>query len=366
MKILLSILALGLSGYASAYTPHSTQIAIEKMRYDYTSQVRKERRSFLPKNEYRIVNYNLGLMRFFVLWSEVTVPAYPQRAQLLKQTLGDFLSTTKPDFLTLQELWHESEGQIVEELAQEHDYVLATDYLKGFPREKHGLEILVKRSIIRNLKSIEVKAQAFERKAYFEKFKFKGLLSFTFNDKKRRTITVGNTHLTPVHGDTNIHRTYQVGDLVRWLNESKAGTFILAGDMNFARTWQERAPITREEEKHWYRNAYNYEALLVMGKLWDLGALYYNDRPTFSMVENSVADYKYGTSNEPDQVLDYIFVRNQSGSVKLKSFSRVFDKPIQNGDSTNVAMEIYGLNTNLPLFLSDHFGVMATIEIQRL
>lgn len=354
-----------LSLHSHAYTPASTVEVISEMRNSYVRQIPRGRESRLRKTQYKMLNLNLGLMRFLVFGFEITVPGYNQRSLRLKKEMGDYLKFEKPDFVTFQELWHEREGEVIEELAREHGYRVVSQEIEDFHRHKHGLEILIKNDVIDQNEETFFSAEPFQMKAFFEKFKFKGILSATFIDHGKRKITIANTHLTPVHGETNLFRTSQIGEVVKYLDKNDSRLVFLGTDLNASHSYWERKPMNQSETEHWNRNAYNYETLVLLGKLWDLGSIGGTPAATFSLTENTVADKKYGAGGEPNQVLDYIFLRSTKGSIKLLNYSRAFDKPIVDEDGSTVSLFDKVLQRELPLYLSDHFGITAKIEIHQ-
>jgi endonuclease/exonuclease/phosphatase family metal-dependent hydrolase len=134
-------------------------------------------------------------------------------------------------------------------------------------------------------------------------------------------------------------RTQQIGELARRVEElgSEKRIFLVCGDFNVCGLGANGVAYT------WLRRA--------LAGFDDLGAT--DDLPTFDPhpERNSLAHLIEPTS--PSQRLDYIFLRAPRANgvrVTVRRVSRILDSPLDPAGSA-------------PMFASDHFGLVATLEI---
>jgi len=155
-------------------------------------------------------------------------------------------------------------------------------------------------------------------------------------------VDVLNVHLQSGYDPSHAAiRTEQLADVARRIEElgSRDRWFVVCGDFNVCGLGARSADYARLRE--------------TLGGFEDLGAR--DDLPTFDPHPERNCLAHYMEPESPCQRLDYIFVRPPTNtSVRVQSVMRVLDRPLS---GTRPPPRMSGA------FASDHFALMATIEL---
>jgi endonuclease/exonuclease/phosphatase family metal-dependent hydrolase len=272
----------------------------------------------------RVASYNVGLLDLSLL----SVPGVKER----EPKIGPALRELDADIVLLQELWKERSVEAFKAaLADRYHFVLGTDQDRG----KHGLAILIKRSLLPDCCE-EMVERLFETQAMYETgFGFhKGALGVRLTPPALgRPIYIVNMHMTAMPWQSNT-RLYQVDELaaglIAPLIEQQQGLLILGGDTNASPYYADYGDLAQlepwqEDYQDWWLNAGTYQRLIQLTETLDSFAAVHGDIEvataraetvvtngywkTQSRDSHLTANISASTKTEPSQRLDYVLVR---------------------------------------------------------
>jgi len=237
--------------------------------------------------------------------------------------------------------------------------VLAADTIK------HGLEIFVRSDI----EVIEAKFEPFldesgdHIRTFALGFAFgaqRGALSVKINIGGL-TAQIFTSHFTPLVSNTSV-RAQQAQALADLVKASSADIRFVAADLNFSNEFSFSIE-GRERDgsmEEWQANAEIYSDFLQASGMMDT-FLELNDEDELSFTQdrlrNDLADYSPSTAKEPEQRLDFVFMKTEALECEVVSSSLFFTEPVQQGNEVVMSES----RPNHRLFLSDHFGVQSEV-----
>ncbi|MEL6345031.1 MAG: endonuclease/exonuclease/phosphatase family protein [Myxococcota bacterium] len=331
----------------------------------------------------RVLTYNIALLDRKYMGTTVTMPEIDAR----RPVMGDRLFKMGYDILLLQEVWEWSDVEALQRAGEAAGYVV----YGGSPtlHPEHGLAIAVRKEIIDEEQPQDRREQQFMAQRKLEYFPGpdikRGWLtwSFTLAGADRRV------HLYDLHATSFVVywrqrelQARQVGAEIR--ERPREDVVILGGDFNSGPYYRDDVWMDGDNKKvpDWWRNAVAYPLWLHYGQLTDV--LNATEVPQDVNLGNTIPrldDYSalltvpagderwcglsegvvftasdcnslyfksYG-GTEPPARLDYLFLRDPSGAVRVSEANLVLDEPQSFDDRQHE--------------LSDHYGVEALLKV---
>jgi len=310
-----------------------------------------------------VATFNMGFLNttYFGV-KKVRVPEYEARLQGLPEVFGAYLNQqNSPDVIALQEVWNDDAANAVRQLAKENGYISATSILEQnqdhYKHNNIGLDLLIKEKFAEEM---TVKFSPLKSRHYLEVAVWveRGVLSASL---KNISTTVMTTHLTPTIDWISV-REKQIEELSQFINSSISTDYIfLAADFNispeFSYTFKDRKKDGTIQE--WNNNSDLYRIFQKKTQMIDSFQIanpklkgYTQDR-----VHNDIANFSHSTTYEPEQRLDFVWLKAKKGKgCLIKNSKLLFNKPIPNSVSTESEFD------NAQIFLSDHFGVESSFN----
>ena len=350
----------------------------EDMNALYSSKIRTEA---LAKDRLKIATINLGLLKTKMF----SVPNFEQRLNLLEFQLGSFLSLESPDFVFLQEAWHTEEYDIlgkINSIAKAHDYFSISDIYNKRNNEdqnqfiNHGLNILIKRSSTFISSGVmetgfrSIPRTGLEYLAGIEK----GVLFARVYLNSNINVFIATSHFTPnlipILNTQNWERRKQTLATAQILKDkaSSSDLVIFGADLNLSPEFEYKINDGRRTDTHdyqWIENSENYSLFFEETQMIDT---YYIANPgskgyTQDRLLNPMANLGPSTDGEPEQRLDYIWMKTDHGIFfTVESSNLIFDQPLIDSNGQVILGEDEGY-FNHPLYMSDRFGVMSEVLI---
>jgi exonuclease III len=354
----------------------------------------------------KVVTINFGFLNEKLLQKEIKVPEFEKRTEEIKDQLMAFLSSEKPDILFCQEVWYswvlKKFYEAIDELSTTSNKQL--EYEPAFARtraefvEKKGLFYLVKKSILQpGVKYDEAKFREFSDKAaYFYpewlKGYLRGILGSVITLKSGARVFIGTTHLTPMYtyqevfgrqpGEIEI-RDAQAAQSARIIDEYQnlAEYVIYGGDFNSA---PEHDCDRDGPCKMWESNEQPYITFAKDSRLIDTFRVANPnvDGETWQPHENPITYYSVKT---PAQRIDFIWAGPFSNELKFSVLESrlVFKEPLKKAvtpfrivtllssllepprdEQNRYIYDKDPTEKKAPLFLSDHYGLLSSVEFQ--
>lgn len=331
----------------------------------------------------RVLTYNVGLLSRWYPFTHVGVPHYRERRDRSPGlVLGDGW-----DILFLEEAWELVDVDRFAAEAKARGYAIYS----GTPdkHEQHGLVILVREALIGDGPQ-EFGETQFDAQREIEYFPGPGVKrgfirwSFTHAPTGRRI------HLYATHF-TSFPQLFQERDVQARMLGGRAkdhpddDIVLVGGDFNAGAYYpDDRFGLDGDEVMTgWWHNTMMYPLILHYGGLVDTHSVLepahdvermhqlllpfdgaaYLDRPlagrcadiptdTFTATDcNSIYDEQYAATEYPAR-LDYIFLRDVGRHVRVSESALVYTDPLDLGAAGTVE-------------LSDHYGMSATLQIER-
>lgn len=331
----------------------------------------------------RVLSYNTGLLNRWYPFTHVGVPRYRERRERVASELlaGDW------DVLLLQETWELVDVARIAAEAEKRGYAIYSGSERK--HEQHGLVILVREALIGD-EPQEFVEQQFAAQREIEWFPGpavkRGFIGWSFTHAPTgRRIHLYCTHLTSFP-ELWQERDVQARVIGGRASGHDAGDVVLVGgDLNAGPYYPEDSFGKTGDEviRGWWHNTMMYPLLLHYGGLYDVHSALQPARDvermnqlllpfsteaylaeplagrcadvpvdTFSATDcNSLYFEQYAATEYPAR-LDYIMVRDVEKHVRVGAAGLVFAEPLDFGAAGSFE-------------LSDHFGMEATLQIER-
>lgn len=402
-KLLLTLVFMALPFMTFANDPASIQAntleiqnAMTQMRRDYFTQI-TTKDSFPAAQTLDVVTFNAGLLRInlpIIGFPVLQVPHYEERSEVFKENLETLSQNGQRDIIFLQEVWHGKDIQTILAWSASNGYVdlydeinrlryqnmrfnkaqfKKTSKLTGaslnralrnvgadeqyltMQKNTTGLNILIKRDSIERLVDagfIAYRNQAGEKQrgsieaiAGYER----GLLFAKLLLKDGRKVLVGTSHLSPLGLGDNQGRKLQLESLANIIKNHEVGLdlSIIGADFNVSPLWEnQKGGEISETAAYWDENALNYSFFAKQSGMYDVWSVLYKQNPGYTQdrMLNELTAASGSTEKEPEQRLDYLWVKSNKYMIKI------FESDIEMMKEQNGFIP------------SDHFGVSAQIQ----
>ena len=323
------------------------------------------------EGQLKVVTYNHALLNFKNPLRSVYVPMRESRSKAAPKVWSEFLAQNQPDAVLLQEIWYRNDYRRLAEAFKLQGYspvVLdhqVPKYKRRFGIRGHGLQIFLRDE---TLELISGDYRPFEDaqgepiigelenfSALYYKVRVKrGTLLAKVRLRQHAgspEITMVTTHLTSRLEEQAVRsaQVQSLSDILADLDEGQ-NTLVLGADLNFSPNF-ERA---REEDVPGYQlNAQQYSTFLDQSKMADsyrTAERVEGYEFTQDLRHNVLARRGVSTKSEPDQRLDYIFLKR----AKAKMYQTVFSE-------RSIKVRRKKFQNRIPM--SDHFGVMVECRV---
>ena len=239
----------------------------------------------------------------------------------------------EPSILCIQEILSHTSQKFFDSLGKKHFLSSVRDHNRFRLASLRGSGLGVTTRVV----ALKAKILNFKSRGIsWDKYARKGALYMQLELDREKKIDLITAHLQAGQSQTSkIVRAQQLVELKRWIVElgSAQRPFIVCGDFNIDAL---------------NANDGEYQTLKkTLGGFIDLGQA--SDLPTYHPHrEGNPLAHAY-EKESPPQRIDYIFMR--SDQLILSGFKRIFDRPIAS------------LGQGIRAWASDHYGLMATLEI---
>ncbi len=302
-----------------------------------------------PAETYKVLTYNVGLLRAF---GSDLVPLVEARAAAAPAVLSRFASDSAPQIIMLEEIWRDSYAKAIEAVLAPLGYGAAMPRVHSILGLSSGLLLLVRAP----LTIVDWTFTPFRRTTFTDSFARKGVLEATLKDGATgtqfvlvatHTVALDTTGGTPRDKGQVSAVMSQVGQVRAALAARSRGGEIpalLLGDFNVGPGYADAV----------------YAAITGGGTLAESGAVAAGSGPFVTWDPlNPLVKYG-GYPDEPPAKIDHIFLQNGTGlRWSVLSARVVLQEP-----AGTLRLTPRGQADAVPVPLSDHYGFFAELDLQ--